>query len=77
MKKLVFAGLLPALLGGCSVATLPEVLPAKAASDAQLASKNTTQTNVIGDFTPRNAVEPKPWRISNDAQSPTRGGSAR
>lgn len=74
MKKLLFAGLLPAILGGCASALPPEVSPYSSPVDATNAIRDTHHHNAMGNYTHRQAVDPRPWRQLNDEQTPKRGG---
>jgi len=74
MKKLVLAGLLPAILGGCASALPPETTSYRSPVDAYDGIRDMRHRNALGEYTDRKAVSPKSWRRLNDQQAPGLGG---
>tara|TARA_R110000751_G_scaffold307889_2_gene433701 strand:- start:25421 stop:25654 length:234 start_codon:yes stop_codon:yes gene_type:complete len=77
MKILLSTALISALLTGCATQnTPPDLLSFDSPANTQTAIRSTRYYNVIGDYSHRVPVEPKPWRKLNDDQAPKTGAGA-
>jgi hypothetical protein len=79
MKNLAIAVVASTALSGCTLLNETTTPPANTLAlrspvDAHLAIRNTHHHNIIGDYTHREPVDPKPWRELNDALPPAMGG---
>lgn len=73
MKSTIAVVALPLVVSGCASTLPPEVTAAR--SPASYYSAATLHHhNPLGNYNRRVAVEPRPWRGSNDAQAP--GGTS-
>lgn len=69
MRSLILAAAVPLALGACASAPAEVVLPSVTTT---IPSR---YTGVVGGYTHRVPVDPKPWRSLNEAQSPQGSGS--
>jgi len=77
MKFIVSTALMSALLTGCASTSAPtDVLSYKSPVDAITGIRDTHHHNIIGEYTHREAVDPKPWRKLNDDQAPKSGAGS-
>jgi len=76
MNKIICAVSLTAILAGCSNSLPPEVLALRKPSNAHAGIRNTSHQPIIGVYHHRNAVDPKPWRRSNEKQPSKQGESS-
>jgi acetoacetate decarboxylase len=73
MKPSFLVAALPLVVSGCA-STLPEVVDNGSHPDSAYATPVRYQ-GVMGSYTHRVPVDPKPWRGLNDAQVPAREGA--
>jgi len=76
MQRRALLALAPLLTGGCVAAPPPNVLSSADPVSATVGIRNVRPANVIGEYHPRQAVGPKPWRQRNDEQAPKSGGDS-
>ena len=72
MKRMFLVVAIPLVASGCA-STLPEVVASTDHPDALSPLRATRYDGVIGSYTHRLPVDPKPWRDLNDAQAPKGG----
>ena len=77
MKKAIFVALIPALLVGCAATTAPtDFLELRSSANAHTSIRNTHHHDIIGDYSHREPVDPKPWRQQNDDRAPQTTGKS-
>jgi hypothetical protein len=79
MKILAIVVVASTTLSGCSVFNATTTPPAQplallTPANAHVGIRNIHYHNVIGDYSHREPVDPKPWRELNDALPPAMGG---
>lgn len=70
--RILSTGLAGLALSACTASVPPDVTGLRSPTAAET-SLNVSYRPVIGDYTHRTSVEPRPWRGSNDAQAPEEG----
>ena len=73
MEPFFVVAALPLVASGCA-STLPEVVDSGSQPDSAYAAP-VRYEGVIGSYTHRIPVDPKPWRGLNDAQAPRQEGT--
>lgn len=78
MNKLIFALLATTALAGCSSVGASSVFPPPPMSlvdpaNPDIGIRDTHHHSVLGDYTHRVPLDPKPWRELNDALPPALG----
>ena len=73
MEPFFVVAALPLVASGCG-STLPEVVDSGSQPDSAYAAP-VRYEGVIGSYTHRIPVDPKPWRGLNDAQAPRQEGT--
>lgn len=75
MRYLIFVAIAPLLLAACSGAEPIVDTTSGGAADAASGVRTIMPANDFATYTPRVAMDPAPWRQSNDARSPNAGGT--
>ena len=74
MFRILFAAAMPLALAACKAAGGPaQFMPDHSPADPAIGIRNTHHHTVLGEYTHRIAVDPKPWRQQNDNQAPGAG----
>ncbi len=74
MKKITFALLSSALLAGCAASIQPtEVTSYDSPVESDTGIVSTHYHGIIGKYTHREPVDPRPWRKLNKEQTPKHG----
>lgn len=68
MKIKLLLAAFPLAVSGCAAA-LPDVVPISEHPDSLSNIRLERFRSIMGEYTPRVPVDPKPWREQNDAQS--------
>lgn len=75
MKPSILVVGLPLLVGSCASTLSPDVV-ASTDIEQDLSVKPISYQSPIMGYTPRQPVDPKPWRQQNERQSPQSGGTS-
>jgi len=74
MFRFLLAAAMPLTLAGCASASGPaDVMSVSSPADTSAGIRNIHHHTVLGGYTHRVPVEPKPWRQQNDSQAPGAG----
>lgn len=77
MFRFLVAAAVPLALAGCAATDGPaDVIPVNSPADSTLGIRNTHHHTVLGGYTKRTPVDPKPWRQLNDSQAPNKGAGS-
>jgi hypothetical protein len=76
MQRRALLALAPLFAGGCASTIPADVTPSSNPASATSGIRDVRPANVIGEYHPRQVVEPKPWRQRNDEQAPKSGGDS-
>lgn len=74
-SKTIIVALLSLSAVGCARSVLPETVSLSPA-DPLTGNRPALRLDVIGNYNHRIPVEPKPWRLQNDGQSPVKGDAS-
>ncbi len=70
MNRIIFAVFLAVSLSSCASGQPPEVIASRDPAVPNAGRQNASYETIIGAYHHRVAVDPKPWRHSNDSQAP-------
>ncbi|WP_097135990.1 hypothetical protein [Rhizobium subbaraonis] len=70
MRPFYFVVALPLAASGCATTLPPDVIASHQSESAHLSVRPVGYASPFAGYTHRVPVDPKPWRLQNEAQSP-------